>query len=111
MGVRTRPSKNTTAPSTAYDVLYDPPGGVGAVRPAAQGTPWMRQTYARRDRRPYGGWTAASHLAAGGSIGGDTKTIKAKEMEPQHGSLPTLKIGGLIGWSRTTARCPPSRGW
>jgi hypothetical protein len=31
-GVRTRPSKNATATSTACDVLYDPLGGVGAVR-------------------------------------------------------------------------------
>jgi hypothetical protein len=31
-GVRTRPSKNATATSAACDVLYDPLGGVGAVR-------------------------------------------------------------------------------
>jgi hypothetical protein len=42
MEVRTRPSKNATATSAACDVLYDPLGGVGAVRSAAQGTPRMR---------------------------------------------------------------------
>jgi hypothetical protein len=57
----------------------------------------MRQTCARCDRRPYGGWTAASRLAVVGSIGGDTKTVKAKEMEPQHGSLPTPKNWGARG--------------
>jgi hypothetical protein len=33
-------------------------------------------------------------LAAGGSVGGSTKAIKAKKMEPQHGSLPTPKSWG-----------------
>jgi hypothetical protein len=42
-GVRTRPSKNATATSAAYDVLYDPLGDVGAVchgcgRPAHDAT-------------------------------------------------------------------------
>jgi hypothetical protein len=96
-GVRTRPSKNAAATSTTYGVLYDPPGSVGAVRPATQGTPRMRWTYARHDRRPCGGQTATSRLAAGGSVEGGTKTIKAKEMEPQHGSLPTPKELGARG--------------
>jgi hypothetical protein len=89
--------KNTTATSTAYDVLYDPSGSVGAVRPVAQGTPQMRWTCARRDRRPCSGRTTTPRLAVGGSVGGDTKTIKAKEMEPQHGSLPTPKNWGARG--------------
>jgi hypothetical protein len=100
-GVSTRPSKNAAATSTAYDVLYDPSGGVGAVRPVAQGTPRMQRTYARRDRRPYGGWTTMPRLAAGVSVGGGTKAIKAKEMEPQHGSLPTpkeLEARGMEPW-------------
>jgi hypothetical protein len=66
----------------AYDVLYDPPGGVGAVRSAAQGTPQMWRTCAQRDRRSCRGQTAMPCLAAGGSVGGGTKAIKAKEMEP-----------------------------
>jgi hypothetical protein len=111
MGVRTRPSKNASATSMAYDVLYDPSGGVGAVRPAMQWTPWMWRICARRERRPCGGRTTTPHLSAGGSIGGGTKAIKAKEMEPQHGSLPTPKSWGHKGWSRGSARCPPSRGW
>jgi hypothetical protein len=110
-GVRTRPSKNAATTSTAYDILYNPPGSVGAVRPAAQGTPRMRWTCARRDRRPCGGRKAMPRLAVGGSVGGGTKTIKAKEMEPQHGSLPTPKSWGCVGWSRGSTRCPPSRGW
>jgi hypothetical protein len=109
-GVRTRPSKNATATSTAYDVLYNPPDGIGAVRLAAQGTPRMWRTCARRDRRLSGGWTATPRLAVGGSVGGGTKAIKAKEMEPQHGSLPTPKELGREGWSHGSARCPPSRG-
>jgi hypothetical protein len=88
-GVRTRPSKNAAATSTAYDVLYDPPDGVGTVRPAARGTPRMWRTCARRDRRPCGGRTTMPRSATGGSVGGTTKAIKAKEMEPQHDSLPT----------------------
>jgi hypothetical protein len=36
-GVRTRPSKNAAATSTAYDVLYDSPGSVGAAWPAVAG--------------------------------------------------------------------------
>jgi hypothetical protein len=54
----------------------------------------MRWTYARHDRHPCGGRTAMPRLAAGGNVGGGTKTIKAKEMEPQHGSLPTPKNWG-----------------
>jgi hypothetical protein len=33
-------------------------------------------------------------LAAGGSVGGGTEAIKAKEMEPQHDSLPTPRSWG-----------------
>jgi hypothetical protein len=57
-GVRTIPSKNATATPTAYDVLYDPPGDVGVVRPAVREKPWMWRTCARCDRRPCGGRTA-----------------------------------------------------
>jgi hypothetical protein len=70
--VRTRPSKNAVATSMAYDVLYDPLGGVEAVRPAAQGAPQMQPTCARRDRRSCGGRTAAPRLAAGGGAGEST---------------------------------------
>jgi hypothetical protein len=107
-GERTRPSKNAVATSTAYDVLYDPLGGVEVVRPAVQGTPRMRRNCTRRDCRPCGGRTATPRLAARGSIGCGTKAIKAKKMEPQHGSLPTPKSWGHKGWSRGSARCPPS---
>jgi hypothetical protein len=48
------------------------------------------------------------HLATGGGVGGDTEAIKAKEMEPQHGSLPTPKSWGREGWTRGSARYPPS---
>jgi hypothetical protein len=58
--------------------------------PAAQGVLQVQRTCAQRDRRPYGGRVATLCLAVGGS----TKTIKAKEMEPQHGSLPTPKSWG-----------------
>jgi hypothetical protein len=95
MGVRTRPSQNAAATSTVYDVLYDPPGGGGAVRPVAQGTPRMWRTCARRDHHPCGGRTTTPHLAAGGSVGGGTKANKAKKMEPHHGSLPTPKSWGV----------------
>jgi hypothetical protein len=102
---------NAAATSTAYDVLDVPPGGVGAVWLAAQGTLRMRRTCARRDRCPCGGQIAMPCSAAGGSVGGGTKAIKAKKMEPQHGSLPTPKELGREGWSHGSARCPPSRGW
>jgi hypothetical protein len=74
--------------------LVRPPGNVGAARPTAQGTPRMRWTCAQHDRRPCGGQTATPRLAAEGSVGGGTKTIKAKEMELQHDSLPTPKSWG-----------------
>jgi hypothetical protein len=106
-GVRTRPSKNAAATSTAYDVLYVPPGGVRAVWPAAQGTLRMRRTYAQRDRCPCGGRTTTPRSAVGGSVGGGTKSIKAKKMEPQHGSLPSPKELGREGWSHGSAHCPP----
>jgi hypothetical protein len=61
-GVRTRLSKNAAATPTTYDVLYDPPGGVEAVRPAARDKPWMWWTRARRDRRPCGGRTTTPRL-------------------------------------------------
>jgi hypothetical protein len=93
-GVRTRPSKNAVATSTAYDVLYDPPGGIGAAWPVVQGTLRMWRTCTRRDRRPCGGRTATPRSVAGGSVGGGTKAIKAKKMEPQHSSLPTpIELG------------------
>ena len=57
----------------------------------------MRQTCAWRDYRPCGGRTAAPRLVVGGSVGGGAKAIKAKEMEPQHGSLPTPKSWGARG--------------
>jgi hypothetical protein len=88
-GVRTRPSKNVAATSTAYDVLYNPQGGVGAAWPAAQGTLRMRRTCSRRNRRPCGGWTATPHLAAGGSVGGGTKAIQAKEPDTRQLTVPT----------------------
>jgi hypothetical protein len=81
----------------AYDVLYVPPSGVGAAWPTAQGTLRMWRTCARRDRRPYGGRTSTPRSAVGGSVGGGTKAIKAKKMEPQHGSLPTPKELGARG--------------
>jgi hypothetical protein len=90
-GVRTRPSKNATVTSTAYDVLYDPPDGVGTVRPAARETPRMWRTYARRNRCPCGGWTATPQSAAGGSVGGGTKAIQAKE--PDMRQLTALAAG------------------
>jgi hypothetical protein len=79
VGVRTRPSKNVTATSTAYDVLYNPWGGVGTAWPAVQGTLRVRRTCTRRDRRPCDGRTTTPHLTAGGSVGGGTKAIRAKE--------------------------------
>jgi hypothetical protein len=78
MGVRTRPSKNVAATSMACDVLSSPPGSVGTMWPTAHGTLRVRQTCARRDRRPRGGRTALPRLAAGGSVGGDTKAIQPK---------------------------------
>jgi hypothetical protein len=85
-------------PSSSYGGEDKTPwGGVGAVRPMAQGTPRMRRTCARCDRRPCGGRTAKPRLAAGGSIGGSTKAIKSKNMESQHDSLPTPKSWGARG--------------
>jgi hypothetical protein len=107
-GVRTRPSKNAAATSTAYDVLYDPPDGVGTVRPAARGMPRMWRTCARRDHRPCGGRTATPRSAAGDSIRGGTKAIKSKEMEPQHGSLPTPRYWGVRGMEPWLSPLPTS---
>jgi hypothetical protein len=77
----------------------------------AQGALRVRRTCARRDRRPCGGRAAMLRLAAGGGIGGSTEAIKAKKMQPQHSSLPTPKRWGREGWSHSSARYPPSRGW
>jgi hypothetical protein len=87
-GVRTRPSKNVAATSMAYDVLYNPSGGVGTAWPAAQGTLRMRQTCARCDRHPCGGRTATPHLAVGGSVGGGTKAIRAMEPDMRQLTAP-----------------------
>jgi hypothetical protein len=57
----------------------------------------VRRTCSRRDHRPCGGRAATPCLAEGSGIGGDSKAIKAKEMEPQHGSLPTPKSWGAWG--------------
>jgi hypothetical protein len=54
----------------------------------------MWRTCARRDRRSCGGRTATPRLAAGGSVEGGTKAIKAKEMEPQHARFPPHRVGG-----------------
>jgi hypothetical protein len=113
-GVTTRPSKHATATSTAYDVLYDPRAASeqrGLRWLAMQGALRVRRTCAQRDRRPCSGREATPRLAVGGSVGGDTEAIKAKEMEPQHGLLPTPKSWGREGWTRGSAHCPPSRGW
>jgi hypothetical protein len=87
-GVRTKPSKNAAATSTAYNVLYDPPDDVGTVRPVARETPWMWQTYARRDRHPCGRRTATPRSAAGGSVGGGAKAIQAKEPDTRQLTTP-----------------------
>jgi hypothetical protein len=91
-GVRTRPSKNVAATPTAYDVLYDPPDGVGTVRPVARETPWMWQTCARRDCRPCGRQTATPRSAVEGSVGVGTKAIQAKEPDTRQ-----LTTGGRSG--------------
>jgi hypothetical protein len=62
--------------------------------PVAQEALRVRQTCARRDRRPCAGRAATLRLTAGGDVGGGTEAIKAKEMEPQHGSLPTRRSWG-----------------
>jgi hypothetical protein len=87
-GVRTRPSKNAAATSTAYDVLYDPPDGVRIVRPAARETSRMRQTCAWHDHRPCGRRTAMPRSAAGGSVGGGAKAIQAKEPDTRQLTAP-----------------------
>jgi hypothetical protein len=79
--------------------LVQPPGGVGATWPAAQGTLRMRQTCARRDHRSCGGRTATPHLAAGGSVGGGTKAIQAKVSSLWHGGL-TLQDLHLARWGK-----------
>jgi hypothetical protein len=93
-GVRTRPSKNAAATSAAYDVLYNPLGGVRAGRPVAQGMPRMRQTCTRRDRCPCDGRTAAPRLAAGGGAGGGAEAIQAKKPDTRQLMAPAA------GWPR-----------
>jgi hypothetical protein len=64
MAVRTRPSKNTTATSVACDVLYDPLGGVGAVRHGC-GRPAHGATVARAmDGQPRLAWWWEAALEA-----------------------------------------------
>jgi hypothetical protein len=79
--------------------------------PAAQGALRVQQTCARCDRRLCGGQAVVLRLAVGGSVGGDTKAVKAKEMEPQHILLPTPRSWGREGWSCGSALGPPSRCW
>jgi hypothetical protein len=62
--------------------LVRPPGRHRNCAAGARGTPRMWRTCARRDRRPCGGRTTTPRSVAGDSIGGGTKAIKAKEMEP-----------------------------
>jgi hypothetical protein len=56
-------------------------------------------------------WVVSSAARPTVTIGRGTEAIKAKEMEPQHGSLPTPKSWRHEGWSCSSARCPPSQGW
>jgi hypothetical protein len=61
------------------------------VRPPGQrrsSAPRMRQTCARRDRRPCGGRTAAPRLMAAGGAGGGTKAIQAKEPDTRQLTAP-----------------------
>jgi hypothetical protein len=90
-GVRTRPSKNAAATSMAYDALYDPPGGVRAVRSAVQGMPRMWRISTRCDHRPCGGRTATPAWRREAASEAAPKPSKPKR------------------WSRSTARFPPQR--
>jgi hypothetical protein len=101
-GVRTKPSKNVAATSTVYD---NTPGGVGAAWLAAQGTLRMRRTCTWRDRRPCSGRAATPHLPAGGSVGGGTKAIQAKEPDTRKLTAPAARPAPH---SRSS---PPPQGW
>jgi hypothetical protein len=62
--VRTRPSKNVTATSATYDVLYDPLGGVRAVRHGC-GRPTHGATIARAvDEQSRPAWRRQAALEA-----------------------------------------------
>jgi hypothetical protein len=82
-GVRTKPYKNAVAAPAAYNVLYDPP-----VRPAARescgcGRPAHGATVARAV-----GGQPRPDQATGGSTGGGTKAIQAKEPDTQQLTAP-----------------------
>jgi hypothetical protein len=104
-GVRTRPSKNAVATPTTYDVLYDPPGGIGAVRPTAREKPWMWRTCARRDRRPCGGQTATPRLSS------RRQRRRRHQSHLGQGARHTAADGACSRSAPRSRSSPPPQGW
>jgi hypothetical protein len=105
MGVRTRPSKNAAATPTAYDTLYDPPVGVGTVRPTAQQTLWMWRTYAWCDRRPCGGWTATPRPS------GMRQRRRRHRGHPSQGARHASVDDACSRSAPRSRSLPPPQGW
>jgi hypothetical protein len=112
--VTTRPSKHAAATSTAYDVLYGPPGGVGAawlaVAGGAGGAAGAADLCTAR-LSPL--WWTGSHAPLGD---GRRRWRRHRSHQSQRdGATARLashpKELGREGWTRGSARCPPLRGW
>jgi hypothetical protein len=95
MGVRTRPSKHAAAASTVYDVLYDPPGGVGAVWPVVAG--------GARGRCGCGG--PAHGVTIARAVDGQPCSAWRREATMEAAPKPSKPKK----WSHSTARFPPQR--
>jgi hypothetical protein len=101
-GVRARPSRNADTAPAVYDVLYDPP-----VRPAAREGPWTWPTYARRDRRPCGGWTATPRPGSRWQFASSARLVNAllpQMLEEEDGRQPLRKAGPQLGLPSSPAR-------
>jgi hypothetical protein len=104
VGVRTRPSKNVAATSTAYDVLYNPLGrrrnSVAGGAGDATGAMDLRTVRPSPVR-----WTDShAPLDGGGSVGGGTKAIRAKEPD-------TLQLTACSQPAPRSRGSPPLQGW
>jgi hypothetical protein len=104
-GVRTRPSKNAVATPTAYDALYDPPGGVGAVWTATREKPWMWQTCAWRNHHPCGGRTTTPRPRS------RRQRRRRHQSHLGQGARHTAADGAYSRPAPRSRSLPPPQGW
>jgi hypothetical protein len=105
-GVTTRPSKHATATSTAYDVLYDPPGGVragGAAGATDLRTARLSSMRWTGSHPPLGGVGDEEHKLSGGEVTVRRNTDTDPSGKCQH--TPSERVVHQVectsGWRRS----------